>query len=187
MNTMTKFANNPDYVQYERLLDELSRLMAEGKGDTNEADAVRDEMDAPWYKLSQEEIDRLRGVSADLYMLQEEEVYEPYDGTQEELITALSEPLSRNDYEAILLLLRKGTPFLRPAQVASLRGRCYAMLGHLETGLLFLRYAAEQEPDQVTHRLYILGLLTQLNRTQEALSEVESYARTVMEPLPLVA
>lgn len=50
-----------------------------------------------------------------------------------------------------------------------------------------MRYAAEQEPDQVTHRLYILGLLTQLNRAQEALSEVESYARIVMEPLPLAA
>ena len=28
---MTKFADNPQYIQYERLLDELSRLMAEGK------------------------------------------------------------------------------------------------------------------------------------------------------------
>ena len=38
-------------------------------------------------------------------------------------------------------------------------------------------YAAKNEPEQVTHRLYILGLLTQLNRTQEALFEVETYAR----------
>ena len=182
-----KFADNPFYVQYEALLEELHRLIAAGKGNEDEADAVRDEMDAPEQKLSQEEIMRLNGLSADLYMLQSNEVYEPYEGMREELVTALGGALSRNDYENILPLLRKGTPFLRPAQVASLRGRCYAMLGHLETGLLFLRYAAEQEPDQVAHRLYILGLLTQLNRTQEVLSEVESYARTVMEPLPLAA
>ena len=200
MNTMTKFANNPYYVQYERLLDELSRLMAEGKGETNQADAIRDEMDAPWYKLSQEEIDRLRGVSADLYMIQDEEVYEPYEGTQGELRTALSEALRRLDYETILSLLRKGTPFLKPAQVAALRGRCYAALGHLETGLLFMRYAAGHEPEQAAHSLYILSLLVrlsrsqevlselvQINRTQEALSEVESYARSVIEPLPLAA
>ncbi len=184
---MNRFVDNPDYVTYERLLIELHHLIGEGKGDDEEAEALRDQMDDPWYKLSPEEDDRLGGLSADLYMLQGDEVYEPYEGTREELITALGEALSRNDYENILSLLRKGTPFLRPAQVASLRGRCYAMLGHLETGLLFLRYAAEQEPEQVTHRLYILGLLTQLNRTQEALSEVESYARTVMEPLPLAA
>lgn len=184
---MTKFADNPHYVQYERLLDKLSRLMAEGKGDTNEADTVRDEMDAPWYKLSQEETDRLRGVSADLYMLQNKEVYEPYEGMREDLIAALSEALGRLDYEVILSLLRKGTPFLRPAQVAALRGRCYAMLGHLDAALLFMRYAAEKEPEQVAHRLYILGLLVQLNRNHEALFEVESYARSLAEPLLLAA
>lgn len=182
---MDKFADNPDYTTYERLLIELHRLIAEGKGDDEEAEAVRDEMDAPEQRLSQDEIMRLNGLSADLYMLQDDEVYKPYEGTREELITALGDALSRNDYENILLLLRKGTPFLRPAQVASLRGRCYAMLGHLETGLLFLRYAAEKEPEQIAHRLYILGLLVQLNRNHEALSEVESYARSLAEPLLL--
>ena len=180
-----QFADNPEYVTYERLLIELHCLIASGKGNEDEADAVRDEMDAPEQKLTREESDRVGGLSADLYMLQADEVYEPYQGTREELVTALSEALSRDDYEIIMLLLRKGTPFLRPAQVAALRGRCYAMLGHLETGLLFMRYAAEKEPEQVVHRLYILGLLTQLNRSQEALSEVESYARTVMELFPL--
>ncbi len=176
---MNKFADNPDYVLYEKLLIEVHRLIAAGKGNDDEADAVRDKMDAPEQKLSREESDRVGGLSADLYMLQNDEVYEPYDGTQEELVTSLGEALSRHDYEAILALLRKGTPFLRPAQVAALRGRCYAMLGHLEVGLLFMRCAAEQEPEQVAHRLYILGLLTQLNRNQEALSEVEAYARVL--------
>ena len=175
---MNRFADNPEYVTYERLLIELHRLIAAGKGD-DEADAVRDEVDAPEQKLSSEENDRLNGLSADLYMLQGDEVYEPYGGTREELIATLSEALSRHDYETILALLRKGTPFLRPAQVAALRGRCYAVLGHLDVGLLFMRCATDHEPEQVVHRLYILGLLTQLNRNQEALSEVESYARVL--------
>lgn len=182
-----QFADNPSYVQYEGLLTELHRLIALGKCNSDEASAVRDEMGGPEQSLSQPEIMRSNGLSADLYMLQSDEVYETYEGTQEELVNALGEALSRNDYETILLLLRKGTPFLRTAQVASLRGRCYAMLGHLNTALLFMRYAAENEPEQVAHRLYILGLLTQLNRTQEALFEVETYARIVMEPLLLAA
>ena len=195
-----KFADNLYYIQYERFLKELSRLMAEGKGDADEADAVRDEMDVPWYTLSEEETKRLRGLSADLYMLQDEEVYESHGGTEQELRSALSEALGRLDYEAVLSLLRKGTPFLSPAQVAALRGRCYATLGHLETGLLFMRYAAEHEPEQATHELYILMLLVRLNRGQEvlselaqlsrsreALSEVMSYVRTLPEPLLLAA
>lgn len=195
-----KFADNPYYVQYERLLKELSRLMAEGKGNADEADAVRDEMDVPWYKLSEEETKRLRGLSADLYMLQDEEVYETYEGTHEELRSALSEALSRSDCEAILSLLRKGPRFLKPAHVAGLRGRCYAALGHLETGLLFTRYAAEREPEQAANHLYILMLLVRLGRSQEvfselarlshsleALPEVEPYVRSLAEPLLLAA
>lgn len=184
---MTQFVNNPYYVQYERLLEELSHLMAEGKGDTDEADAIRDEMDVPWYKLSQEETDRMRGVSADLYMLQDDEVYESYKGTQEELRAALSEALGRNDYEAILALLRKGTSFLRPVQVASLRGRCYAALGHPDTALLFLRYAAAHDPDRAAYRVAVLDLLLKLHRPDDALAEAETCLQTVEEPLLLAA
>jgi len=196
----SQFTDNPFYVQYEALLKDLHRLIAAGKGNEDETDAIRDEMDAPEQKLIQKEIMRLNGLSADLYMLQDDEVYEPYMGTREELIKVLSEALGRLEYEAILSLLRKGTPFLKPAQVAALRGRCYAMLGHLETGLLFMRYAAEHEPEQAAHRLFILMLLERLNRSQEALSELvqlnrsqealsgmKSYARIVMEPLSLAA
>lgn len=195
-----QFADNPFYVQYEALLEELHHLIAAGKGNEDEADKVRDEMDAPEQRLTQKEIMRLNGLSADLYMLQDDEVYEPYEGTQEELGAALAHALRRLDYEAILSLLRKGPLFLKPAHVAALRGRCYATLGHLETGLLFMRYAAGHEPEQAAHRLYLLGLLVrlnrsqealselvQLNRSQEALSEVESYARSLAEPLLLAA
>jgi len=195
-----QFADNPSYVRYEALLKELHRLIALGKCNSDEASAVRDEMDGPEQNLTQPEIMRSNGLSADLYMLQDEENYEPYAGTQEELRSALSEALGRLDYEAVLSLLRKGTPFLSPAQVAALRGRCYATLGHLETGLLFMRYAAEREPEQAAHHLYILMLLVRLgrsqevfselarlSRSQEALPEVESYVRSLAEPLLLAA
>jgi len=143
---------------------------------------------------------RSNGLSADLYMLQDNEVYEPYEGTQEELGAALVTALKGHDYETILSLLRKGPRFLIPAQVAALRGRCYTTLGHLETGLLFMRYAAEREPEQAAHSLYILMLLVrlgrsqevlselaQLSRSQEALPEVDSYVRSLAEPLLLAA
>ncbi len=191
-----EFADNPKYVQCEVLLKEVHRLISEGKGDTDEADFIRDSMEEPEQGITPVEGARLRGLSADLYMLQDDDIYESYGGTQEDLRAALSEALRRLDYETILSLLRKGTPFLVPAQVAALRGRCYATLGHLETGLLFMRYAAEHEPEQAAHRLYVLMLLmrlnrsqevlselVQINRTQEAMPEVEPYVWSLAEPL----
>jgi len=184
---MNKFADNPDYVLYEKLLIEVHRLIAAGKGNDDEADAVRDKMDAPEQKLSREESDRMGGLSADLYMLQNDEVYEPYEGTPEELRSRLNDAWDRGQYEAVLALLRKGTPFLTPARVAYLRGRCYAALGHLDTALLFLRYAAERDPERATYQVAVLDLLLKLHRADDALAEADSYLRTTAEPLLLAA
>src|SRR5262245_56318392 len=57
------------YQESIRLLRELHFLMAEGKGDTEEADRVRDLMDDHWYHLSPQEVRRIEGLSADLYTL----------------------------------------------------------------------------------------------------------------------
>ena len=61
-----QFADNPDYVTYERLLVEIDRLIADGKGDNEEAEAVRDQMDPPWYRLSSEETDHIGSLSIGL-------------------------------------------------------------------------------------------------------------------------
>ena len=182
---MNKFANNPCYVQYESLLRELHRFIAAGMGDSDEAEAVREEMDAPEQRLTQDEIMRLNGLSADLYMLQDDEIYEKYDGTQEELRASLKAALDRHNHEAVLSLLRKGTPFLTPGQVAALRGRSYAALGHLETALPFLQYAAQREPEDAAHGLFLVGLLLQLDRPEDALAETQEYARSAERTLAL--
>ena len=55
------------YRAYIRLLEQLHELIASGKGDDAEADAVRDEMDTPWKHLSKQEIEAVRAYSAELY------------------------------------------------------------------------------------------------------------------------
>ena len=126
---MNQFPDNPAYVKYETLLAKLHRLIAVGKGDDDEAEAVREGMDEPEQKLTQGEIMRLNGLSADLYALQNNEIYEPYSGTPEHLRADLNDAWGQGDYETTLALLRKGTPFLTPDRVAYLRGRSYAGLG----------------------------------------------------------
>lgn len=139
----------------------------------------------PERNLTQPEIMRLNGLSADLYMLQDDEVYEPYEGTQEQLRSALNQAWEHGEYETVLSLLRNGTPFLTPDRVAYLRGRCYAALGHLETALLFMRYAAERDPERAAYRVAILDLLLSLHRPEEAHAEAEAYVKKADEPLLL--
>src|SRR5438128_755191 len=139
-----KFTDNPYYLAYEILLKKLHRLIAEGKGDTDEADLVRDEMDGPERELTRTEDNRLGGLAADLYMLIDDEIYEPGDASDrdpESLRSDIQEAWDRGDAEATLALLRRGPAFPRD-ETAHLRARAYAQLGHVDTALLFAEYAA---------------------------------------------
>ena len=56
-------------LAYARLLIEMHRLIGEGKGDGEEAEALAERMDAPWYAMTTQEQTRMRGLSADLHAL----------------------------------------------------------------------------------------------------------------------
>jgi tetratricopeptide (TPR) repeat protein len=162
------FADNPHYVEYETRLKELHDLIGEGKGDSDEADEVRDAMDLPYRQLTREEVDRLRGLSADLYMLQDDEIFQRFDGTQEELRAALQDAWKKQDWERLLGLLRKGPDSLSREGLASLRATAYQGLGHLDTALMFEEYAAQLNPQDTDRKVLILDLLYRLNRREEA-------------------
>lgn len=49
-----------DLEAYVALSIKLGRLWDEGKGETPEADAVRDESDAPWFAMTEAERDWIR-------------------------------------------------------------------------------------------------------------------------------
>src|SRR6266404_4562620 len=58
-------------IAYARLLVEMHRLIAQGKGDSAEAEALADRMDASWYAMTAREQSRMRGLSSDLHALRE--------------------------------------------------------------------------------------------------------------------
>src|SRR5258708_38149147 len=64
-------STQPPVLAYARLLTEMHRLIREGKGDSEEAEALADRMDAPWYAMTAQEQARMRGLSADLHALRE--------------------------------------------------------------------------------------------------------------------
>jgi hypothetical protein len=53
------------YVQYVRLMNRLHWLTAEGRGDSEEADELRDDMDGPWYLMTDAEREIVRKMSAE--------------------------------------------------------------------------------------------------------------------------
>jgi hypothetical protein len=166
-----KFSDNPYYVEYETLLKKLHRLMAEGKGDSEEADAVRDEMDRPERELNREELARLNGLSADLYMLQDDEMFEPPDpdeGTPELLDARLDAAWHGQDWEKVLELLRRGPTFLSKDRIAHMRARAYRELGHPDTALLFMEYAAGLNPHEPLYKSQLIEQSGQLGRREEA-------------------
>ena len=60
-----------NYSQFAALLRQLHVMISEGKGDSEEADDIRDEMDAPWELLTDEEHDKARELSIELYKEEE--------------------------------------------------------------------------------------------------------------------
>jgi hypothetical protein len=53
---MASFDQNPHYARYLLLLKRLHELIQIGEGESAEADDLREQMDAPWLHLSEDEI-----------------------------------------------------------------------------------------------------------------------------------
>ena len=143
------FSANTAYSQYEVLLCELHRLIARGEGNSEAADVIRERMETSEQELSEQELRRLNCLSADLYMLQDDEIFEKAETeerTPEVLGAALNRACEQEEWETVLALLRKGPTFLPRHAIAYLRGIAYEALGHRETALLFLSYAARIDP-----------------------------------------
>src|SRR6266700_1979059 len=149
-----RFWDNPHFREYERLLERLHSLIAAGNGDTDEAEAVRDDMEIAWRQLSPEELDRLDGLLGALYMLQYDEVFEPIDGDEsahETLNAELRAAWRQERWEDVIRLLRKGPPSMPMDEVAYLRANAYDQLGHVDAALLFMEHAARLKPHDVTY------------------------------------
>lgn len=77
--------DSPGYLAFAGRLWQLHQLMSSGRGDSPEADALRDAMDGPWRALCEEERTRLRELSALLWHLAPAEP-DAFDKAADELI-----------------------------------------------------------------------------------------------------
>ncbi len=178
--TTPHFMNNPDYVRSILLLRRLHGMIAEGKGDTDEADAVRDEMDAPWYALSEEEVARLNRLAADLYTLDEIPAIPAQrdESAARSLSAEIDLSWKAGDWEDILDLLRRKPGVLPPHSEAFLRGWSWNQLGDPETADLFFQRAAELAPQGTNPPVAAVVARSRAGHTEEA----DRYARAILAP-----
>jgi tetratricopeptide (TPR) repeat protein len=160
----------------------MHRLIDEGQGDSAEAEALADQMDAPWHAMTPQEQSRMRGLASDLHALREGGP-KRVEMTPEQLAAwrnAFREANNRSesgDIDAALDFLRRPVPSELPRQfIPFLQARYWERLGDLETALLFMQESDRQDPNQA---LSVLLLLQQLGR----LEEVPQYAdRVIVNP-----
>lgn len=175
------FRDNPAYVRCVRLLIDLHLLMKEGKDETAEGDRIRDEMDECWPALSEAEVERINGMSADLYTLEPDSpIRHPEDGgiRSEEARETLQSLLGRNAWQEILEYLRANSSQIPAGTAAYYRGGCWLQLEEIEAAILFLHFAAEKD-DAFAPAL--VKSLADSGHADEAVLELERLLKTVQD------
>ena len=172
------------YQESTRLLRELHFLMAEGKGDTDEADRVRDLMDDHWYHLSDQEIRRVRGLSADLYTLSDPPPPRKQLTQQEieEFNRLAPTALHDKDWDQLLELLRDHPHPLAADSVAIIRAVCWNNLGDRETSFLFLERGITLNPQHLDSLMPCMETLFRSELSQSINSLDDSFRPSQSHP-----
>ena len=165
---------------YAQLLRAMHQLIREGKGDSEQAETLADQMDVPWRAMTAQEQSRLRGLASDLHTLSEGGP-KRVDMTREQVAiwkSELSEALKcfeAGDLDPALNFLSRPVPSYLPSQlIPFLQARCWEKLGDLETALEFVKEADRFDPEELTS---ILALLQQLG----PFDDLSKYAERVLE------
>jgi tetratricopeptide (TPR) repeat protein len=151
---------NPSYQAMVRGTRELHQLLAAGKDDSPEADAIRDATDGPWEVLSEVERNRVRNLSEDLYSLIEPPpAPQPMNPQAQAKLSEAFEAKQRGEWDRALALLRHWRAHIDPALVSYLRGSIWLAAGDAATAALFFEHAFKLNPENESYRcLYLTAL-----------------------------
>jgi len=153
-------AMNPGYLAMVRGTRELHQLLAAGKEDSPEADAIRDATDGPWEALSEVERNRIRNLSEDLYSLTEPpRASEPMTAQAQAGLNEAYEARQRGEWDRALDLLRRWRAHIDPALVSYLRGSIWLGAGDAATAALFVEHAHKLRPENENYLALFLYAL----------------------------
>jgi tetratricopeptide (TPR) repeat protein len=175
-----RFASNPAYLRCQRLLKQLQELMAAGEGESARADDIRDAMEETRSGLDPAESRRIEELSADLYMLTDEEIFQEVPAEQRALLPArVRDAFQARRYEEVLALLRANPEGLSPEMIAYVRGRCWSALRDYEAAAWFFDYAGKLRPSNPSFAALALDAVWKAGRQSDAVEQ----ARTVIANL----
>jgi hypothetical protein len=135
-----------NYRQSVALLIRLHLLMRDGKSETDEADAIRDQLDVPWRHLTEAERRRISNLSADLASIEPDSPFHhPSEGgiTRADIAELIKSARRANNIEEILAVLREHSVEVSADRAAFLRGWCYEQLGESDAAKLFFEFASQ--------------------------------------------
>ena len=167
---------NPSYLAMVRGVRELHRLVAEGKDDSPEADAIRDATDGPWESLSEIERRRVRNLSEDLYSLHEPlaPAGSPNPQAFSRLVEAL-EARKQGEWDRALDLLRRWGSFVDDqAAVSYVRGEVWLEAGDPATAALFFEHASKLQPENENYPAMLLQALASLTPRKPIVAPMQS-------------
>lgn len=178
---------NPNYVAMVRGTRELHQLLAAGKDDSPEADAIRDATDGPWESLSEVERNRVRNLSEDLYSLFEPPpASRPMNPQSQAKLNEAIEARQRGEWDRALELLRRWRAYIDPALVSYLRGSIWLEAGDPGAAALFFEHAynSQRENDNFLamflHALQITDPTRARNRAEAVLQDHGKYAPVIV-------
>jgi tetratricopeptide (TPR) repeat protein len=186
MTTTVTKTSNQAFAQYERMLIHLAEAMK--AGDKESANAIRREMEIPERELDGAMLDRLDGLSADLYMLDGKEYFErhPSEFTPQRLISDLRQSWDNQEWEDVLKQLRQGVLPLSEEHRAYLRAIAYENIGQIRSALVFMDHAARLNPTDFIYKYNALKYLVSLGEDSEAVQRASSYAQETTTPPALL-
>jgi tetratricopeptide (TPR) repeat protein len=163
------------FDQSARLMLRLHELMVAGKDESEDGQQVRDEMDYPWYQLSQEEQDVIGGLSADLYTIGEDQRSPSADDVSSAVVQEVTDLYDRKNWSGLLDFMREKQASLPRADVAYYRGICWQHLRQPAIFAEFLTEAVRLAPNNRAFdalRMHALVQSEQLDRALERAREI---------------
>jgi len=133
---------------FSQFLRNLHELIREGQGESAEADALRDQMDALWHGFSEQQQHRFSGLSEDLYSIAEGSCssVEMSPSDRKAWALELHQAQNQRDWDKVLQLLRRPPIEVPERTIRFFQSQCWEMLGDPETALVFMHAAASAEP-----------------------------------------
>jgi tetratricopeptide (TPR) repeat protein len=158
--------------RYVRLLLALYECLRSGRGDGDDAEVIRDEMDLPWRDLGARERHLVEGLAADLNDLDKSPASSPVEPDRSALLQ-IRDAGQAGEWELVLDLVRHYADLSPPAEVARLRGVCWASLDFPSVAILFFRQIASYAALRPEDEIFLLRCLIQVDRADEALRRAQ--------------